>query len=257
MESPLFSYRKAYTLIHRIPASVKIFFQFIICIFIFAGFNSKKTEMLCLTVCGILIFTAFFLAKIPIRNLKKLRFVFLIGGLYTIFKIFAPYELESLSFEKFKIISKDENQQIVLFSVIAFFPEKLPASLLYAFRFFLSVLSAFILFYSTSPVEIKFAFETAQEYIGKIFPPVKKLNPAAVIILAVNFIPQIFSTWKKIDLAVKARTNGKGRKNFFTFIRILYVELTALLSCLINQAETKRKAFVNRSGRITITQANK
>lgn len=247
MDSPLFSYRKADTPLHKIPGFIKIVFQFILCLLIFAGFNSKTAEIICLSVCSVIIFSAFILSKIHLKSLKKIRFVFFIGAFYTIFKVLGPLDLSNFSTENFRIISRDKNQQIILFSAVVLFPERFPDALLYTFRFFMSSLSAFILFDTTSPVEIKFAFETAQNHIAKIFPAIKKINPAMIITLAVNFIPQIFSTWRRIDLATKARLGKNRRKNPLAFIRILYAEMTALLSCLINQAETKRKALVNRS----------
>ena len=118
-------------------------------------------------------------------------------------------------------------------------------ALLYIYRFFMSALSALIFFETTSPLQIKAAFEQIQNVLAKIFPPLKRINPAMTLALAINFIPEIFSAWMRISRAAKARRpEGKGAA---FFIGGLYAQLAALLSCLISYAETTRRAIVNRS----------
>jgi biotin transport system permease protein len=73
------------------------------------------------------------------------------------------------------------------------------------------------------------------------------LNPALVISLAINFIPQIFETWNRVNLAARARSVSRKRKNLHTVITTAYLELQALFSCLLYQAETTRQAVLNRS----------
>lgn len=84
-----------------------------------------------------------------------------------------------------------------------------------------------------------------QDGIAHIFPPLRKWNPALVISLAINFIPQIFDTWSSVRTAARARTLS-GKKSIAQAIRILYQEIQSLISCLLFKAETTRKAILNR-----------
>ena len=231
MTSPLFSYRKADTPLHKIPAIVKLAAQFVICIALFAKPHSRAAEVIIQLFCGVIIAASFVAAKIKIRDLKKLSFVLVLGAFYAVFRVFSVASP-----------ALQENEGYKLFYIHT---DRIADALLYIYRFFMGTLSAMIFFETTSSLQIKAAFEQLQEAIAKIFPPLRKLNPALTISLAINFIPQIFSTWNRIDRAAKARM-PKGKKAAF-FVKSLYAELTALLSCLISHAETTRRAIVNRS----------
>ena len=61
------------------------------------------------------------------------------------------------------------------------------------------------------------------------------MNPALVLSLAINFIPEVFATWNRVDLAVRARSDDKGKNKFS--LRILGVRLTAFFLCLLERAE--------------------
>lgn len=98
---------------------------------------------------------------------------------------------------------------------------------------------------TTSSLQMKSALEDAQNFIAKIFPPIKKINPALIIFLAISFIPQIFQTWEKIKLAARARSCGKNK--YRNFLRNTFLQFEALFSCLLFYAETKRKVLLNRS----------
>lgn len=119
------------------------------------------------------------------------------------------------------------------------------AGILYTVRFFITTFTAQTIFETTSSLEIKGAVESVQDGIAHIFPPLRKWNPALVISLAINFIPQIFDTWSSVRTAARARTLS-GKKSIAQAIRILYQEIQSLISCLLFKAETTRKAILNR-----------
>ena len=110
-------------------------------------------------------------------------------------------------------------------------PDALAAGLLYTIRFLITAIAAQIVFETTSPLEIKESFG--------------KSNPALALALAINFIPQVFATWNQVHTAAMARTPNK--KGLLRTIPIVYCEIQAFFSCLLYQAEIKRKALLNRS----------
>ena len=161
--------------------------------------------------------STFFLSGAKWNSIKQLKFVFVIGGFVTLVKlIHIPFWLDK---------------------------DSLAYGILYTVRFFITSLAAQVIFETTSPLQIQNALEVIQEGISKIIPPVKKWNPALTISLAINFIPEIFETWNKVELAVKART----QKNSKWKTEILIQKFSTFFSCLLYNAETKRMAVLNRS----------
>jgi biotin transport system permease protein len=110
--------------------------------------------------------------------------------------------------------------------------DALAAGLLYTLRFLITAIAAQIIFETTSPLEIK-------ESLGKS-------SPALAVALSINFIPQVFATWNRVHTAAIART-PKHKKGLIRSIHIVYCEIQAFFSCLLYQAEIKRKALLNRS----------
>ena len=244
LENSLFSYRKGKTPLHKMSAGIKLLLLFILCIFTFF----KKTPQavsdfysldLIIPVfsCFFFSFLLFFLGGANFKSILKLKFVFFIGFFVTAFSIFSIPE--NLSDEQKKFIMNFYSIKINL--------NALASGLLYTLRFFITTFSAQTIFETTSSLEIKSALENAQEKIAKIIPPVKKLNPALSLTLAINFIPEIFETWNKVHMAALARSNTGKRKTLKNSVETLFRTIQSLLSCLLFYAETKRKALLNRS----------
>ena len=247
MRQALFSYKKADTPVHRMPATAKLAAQLALCIALFAKPHSMAAIAAIQAACGGIIAIAFAAARISLLELRRLKPILAIGLLYALFNVFsiAPGLQGD---EGFRVFAKGEGG-LILFSFIAVRADRVIDSMLYIYRFFMGALSALVFFETTSSLQIKAAFERIQEALARIFPPLRKANPALTIALAINFIPQVFSTWMRISRAAKAR-EPEGKRGSF-FLGSLYARLLALFSCLISCAETTRRAIANRSAQET------
>ena len=269
MAVKLFAYRRGSSVLHRTPALVKLVLLMALCIATFSGGSSlqatQKTPLpaagslinaqsisliIRVAICLFVSFIAFLLSGAHKESLKQVRFVVVIGLLVTVFDLLyfqfgttAPSATASTG----AINGDAQNSMIIM--ILPFFGINLLGlydGLLYTVRFFITALAAQVVFETTSALEIQDAFESLQTIAAKIIPPLRKWNPAFVISLAINFIPEVFETWNKVNLAARARTkDSHARKNT---IFILYQELLALFSCLLHFAEMKRQAILNRSG---------
>lgn len=105
----------------------------------------------------------------------------------------------------------------------------LASGLLYTIRFFASAWAAQTIYETTSMVQIQEA-----------------LRLPLVVSLALNFLPQIFFEWEKINLAARARIPSKAKKSFAKIFYIKLYELQTLLFIMIEKAERVRKAVSNR-----------
>ena len=194
----LFAYRKGSTLLHKLPALLKIIFLAAFNIFIFWEADSFLIWRLSAGSLVCLVF--FILAKCGPKTLKSLFYVLLLGILVTLFNL---------------------SKAGLIYGA------------LYTARFLLAALLAQIVFETTSPLEIKEAV------------------PIAALSLAINFIPEIFSEWNKIHLAARARSAKSGRGFFYSCARAVFftplLELEALFSNMLDRAEKKRRALLNRS----------
>ena len=243
MNAALFSYRKANTPLHRLPPLVKLILQIALCTGLFASPNSQAASTAILIASSAVLAIAFVAAKISLNELKRLRPILALGAVYALFRVFAISRQAMPPDEGFKLFAHTE-ESLIFFCVIMLRLNRVLDSLLYIYRFFMASLSALIFFQTTSPLEVRKAFEQLQEAIAKIFPPLKRINPALTIALAINFIPEIFSAWGKISRAAKAR-RPQGKGGAF-IVGGIYAQLAALLSCLIRYAETTRRALANR-----------
>lgn len=231
MAVTLFAYRRGNTLLHRFPALLKLVLLMALCIYAFkGGFLGSIDKILSgsviiQTVLSLIFsVTLFVLAGANFSSLKQLRSVLVLGFFMTVFSM--------MSFADGKIgIDKDG----------------LASGVLWTIRFFLSTLAAVSVFETTSSLQIKEALECIENGISKVIPPFKKLQSALVISLAINFIPKVFATWNRVLLAGKARSPKK--KGLILEIQIFFAEFKALFSCLLNQAETTRKAILNRENK--------
>ncbi len=219
MAVKLFCYRKGNSILHRIPALIKILFMMVFCVTCFPGGQMEKSEeilqkrvffqlLYCICICILL----FFLGKGTFSSVIQMKWVLWFGVLVTAFRIYPDYK------------------------------NGLLAGGLYTIRFFFASFACQMIFETTSSLEIRESFEGVHKALCKVLPFMRKFNLAFVISLAVTFIPEVFETWNKVCLASRARQGKKKR-----FFQNLMAEMTALLSVLLGLAETKRKAIQNRS----------
>ena len=206
----LFAYRRGNTPLHHLNARWKILSLIILCIVTFAGGMYETSDSV--LNAALIIRTAVCLAMTILLFIMS-------GCSRTSFK---PVKFV-LIIGALMILFRVFNQPL---------KDALAAGLLYTVRFLITAVAAQIIFETTSPLEIK-------ESLGKS-------TPATAIALAINFIPQVFATWHRVHTAALART-PKNKKGLFRTIHIVYCEIQAFFSCLLYQAEIKRKALLNRS----------
>ena len=205
----LFAYRRGSTPLHRLNAGLKILFLITLCIVTFAGGMYDTLDSV-------------LKSSIIIRTLLCLAVTIV---------LFATSGRSRTSFKPVKFVLII-GALMILFRVFnQSLPDALAAGLLYTIRFLITAIAAQIVFETTSPLEIKESFG--------------KSNPALALALAINFIPQVFATWNQVHTAAQARTLNK--KGLLRTIPIVYCEIQAFFSCLLYQAEIKRKALLNRS----------
>lgn len=206
-------------------------------------------------VYAIIVLVLFILAKTPIRNLRRLLFVPVMGLLLTFFRMIAW--------------QPNNNDFPITLDLL-----QLPDGLLYTLRFLVTATSALILFETTSRLQMLEALEQVEDLLKKIFPPLKKFHVARIVSIAIGFIPEIFTVWNQVNLAARARmqtttslrsatdswsvagtrstansqsATGKQKISIKRRIAILVAEFSALLSCMMQRAEETRKAVENRS----------
>ena len=206
----LFAYRRGNTPLHHLNARWKILSLIILCIVTFAGGMYETSDSV--LNAALIIRTAVCLAMTILLFIMS-------GCSRTSFK---PVKFV-LIIGALMILFRVFNQPI---------KDAFAAGLLYTIRFLITAIAAQIVFETTSPLEIK-------ESLGKS-------TPAVAIALAINFIPQVFATWNQVHTAAQART-PKHKKGLSRTIHIVYCEIQAFFSCLLYQAEIKRKALLNRS----------
>lgn len=241
MAVKLFAYRRGNSILHKTPALLKLAVLMTLCIVTFSGASVVR-----IGICLLISVIVFILSGAHKESLKQISFVAVIGTVITIF------DMLYFQFSNSTVANATEN----IIMVLPFFGINMNGlydGLLYTVRFFITALAAQVVFETTSSLEIQDAFEAVQNVAAKIIPPLKKWNPAFVISLTINFIPEVFETWNKVNLAARARTNSsgknrKGSRGKSNTILIMYQELLALFSCLLHFAEMKRQAILNRSG---------
>ena len=205
----LFAFRKGNTPLHHLNAGLKILFLIALCIVTFAGGMYDTLDSVLKP--SILIRTTICLAMTISLFLTS-------GHSRTSFK---PVKFV-LIIGAIMILFRVFNQPL---------KDAFAAGLLYTVRFLITAIAAQIVFETTSPLEIKESFG--------------KSTLALALALAINFIPQVFATWNQVHTAALARTPNK--KSLLRTIPIVYCEIQAFFSCLLYQAEIKRKALLNRS----------
>ncbi len=176
---------------------------------------------------GFFAIIAFFTSKIPLKTLKKLSFIIVLG-LCFVFLALIPNSAENFSNYKFDFKLLLEN-------------------LLYIFRLAVTTFSAIVVFETTSNLEIFDTFENIENAIAKIFPFIKKAKVAQIIAITIVFIPAIFDAWEKISLAAKARLPKQKKHRLSNSICNAISQFYELFLYMIQYAENVRKAIENRS----------
>ncbi len=217
---PLFSYRKGSSVIHRAPALLKLIALCVISIRTFSSYSADfrkagaeeilrhgghsgtafflqltAQEILWLRAAFYALVTAgaFAAARTPLRSLRKILFVPVIGLFVTILKIM-PQTAEEL-------FRRTLNVPALL------------DGLLYTVRLFITSAAALVMFETTSRLALYDAFDAAEAAVGRVIPPVRKLRTARILSVTISFIPEIFRQWRTITLAAKARVpRSAGRR---------------------------------------------
>ena len=215
MKNSLFSYRYDRTIIHKIPAIIKIIFLCFVSIRIFSTSNNESNFSEWYR-CGFYFFIGcllFFLSRTKFSSLKILSFIFIIG--------FFIILLNGINFE----------------NKLNFDFKKSLEGVLYLSRLLTTSLIALIVFDTTSVYQL-------ENDLDKI-PLFKKFKISQTISLTILFIPLIFRTWNKIQLASKSR-NIKNKNSLILKLQNLFQSFSTLFSCILNSAENTRKAILNR-----------
>ena len=236
----LFAYRKGSTPMHRAGALLKIALLTILCICTFSGSTTGTKEFLARTSpCLAASLLAFIIAGARPNSLRQLLFVPVMGLFVTAFS--------AVSFSG----AEGTEAAVISAGFIAISREGLLYGLQYTLRFFITALAAQSVFETTSATEITEALESVQDALARVLPPLKKYNLALPLALTLSFIPQVFSTWNRVHLAALARSGRPKGFHPVLLVRTASAELQALLSSMLFQAETKRKALLNRSAQET------
>ena len=215
MKNSLFSYRYDTTIIHKIPAIIKIIFLCFVSIWIFSTSNNESNFSEWYR-CGFYFFIGcllFFLARTKFSSFKNLSFIFIIG--------FFIILLNGINFE----------------NKLNFDLKKSLEGVLYLSRLLTTSLIALIVFDTTSVYQL-------ENDLDKI-PLFKKFKISQTISLTILFIPLIFRTWNKIQLASQSR-NIKNKNSLILKLQNLFQSFSTLFSCILNSAENTRKAILNR-----------
>lgn len=243
MAVALFSYRKGNSILHRIPAAIKIGMMIAFSAFAFSGGTMHSLDSVFhfsfiakITACLFISSVLFFLSGARWNSIFNLKPIFILGLFITAFRA-ACFPSENSSIQNDAVL--------VIFPFLGISLNGLASGAAYSLQFLLTSFAAQILFETTSSLQIKNSMESVQNGIAKIVPPIKKLNPALTLSLALNFMPEVFETWKKVHLASRARLNN-SKKIQVPKITVIAQEFVSLFSCLLYKAETKRKAILNR-----------
>ena len=234
----LFSYRHTNSLIHRLPAWLKLI---LLCTVTFRTFSNCSYNITNQEIIPffpwiragfyfILSVFFFFLAKTPFSSLKRLSFILWLGFFMALLSLFS-----------LQIDISDKNNIVIL----NYAP--LINDGLYIFRFFTTSLFSLVIFETTSRLEILDALTCLEDKTAIIIPLVKKIRLALILSITITFIPEIFNCWNKVSLAAAARTpigkNGKRK----TTLRIFNTQITAFFFNMLQYAEQVRRAICNRT----------
>ena len=227
MSNTLFSYSNKKTLLHKIPALLKLVFTCVFCFFVFGNFlpksslSAEKLQSIKILISSCFAIFLWIISKSGFQAFFKLKLVLILGLVFTLFKGFSlksPYFIDiQLAKEGF----------------------------LYSYNFFITTFVALLLFETTTMLEI-------QNDLQKI-PLLNKTYLSMVLAITISFFPEIFSTWEEIRLAAKARKKPNTKNSLKQKVKSLITQFSSLLSIMLQKAEIKRKALLSRQKSFKIT----
>ena len=204
----LFSYTKGNSIIHRAPAGLKLLLLLVIPITLYL-----TPIQVCLAFIPVL-FAVALVARIELGLfLKDLRPIVI-------------YSVMILTIDVLSYLISSKNGNIIT-----------QASLFMILRLLCAIEAVSIFFRTTSIYETTDCLQKIEGFLtfGK-----SKLVVSSMLSLFLSFLPQIFATWKDLELAYKARGGRRGPAKIITL-------MPRLISASIKKADTTFLALLNRS----------
>ncbi len=204
----LFSYTKGNSIIHRAPAGLKLLLLLVIPITLYL-----TPIQVCLAFIPVL-FAVALVARIELGLfLKDLRPIVI-------------YSVMILTIDVLSYLISSKNGNIIT-----------QASLFMILRLLCAIEAVSIFFRTTSIYETTDCLQRIEGFLtfGK-----SKLVVSSMLSLFLSFLPQIFATWKDLELAYKARGGRRGPAK-------IIILMPRLISASIKKADTTFLALLNRS----------
>ena len=204
----LFSYTKGNSIIHRAPAGLKLLLLLVIPITLYL-----TPIQVCLAFIPVL-FAVALVARIEFGLfLKDLRPIVI-------------YSVMILTIDVLSYLISSKNGNIIT-----------QTSLFMILRLLCAIEAVSIFFRTTSIYETTDCLQRIEGFLtfGK-----SKLVVSSMLSLFLSFLPQIFATWKDLELAYKARGGRRGPAKIITL-------MPRLISASIKKADTTFLALLNRS----------
>lgn len=204
----LFSYTKGNSIIHRAPAGLKLLLLLVIPITLYL-----TPIQVCLAFIPVL-FAVALVARIELGLfLKDLRPIVI-------------YSVMILTIDVLSYLISSKNGNIIT-----------QTSLFMILRLLCAIEAVSIFFRTTSIYETTDCLQRIEGFLtfGK-----SKLVVSSMLSLFLSFLPQIFATWKDLELAYKARGGRRGPAK-------IIILMPRLISASIKKADTTFLALLNRS----------
>ena len=228
MKAPtLFSFRPANSLLHRVPAGIKLIALLLATIMIF---SANLRWLTVASICLLLLIPAGHIRlKVIARNL-------LIIFWYGIF------------IAAFRVSGKPAETAIIL--------RELQAAGLYTWQLAIILLTGTFFYETTSTLDIRYTITRLQKGILRILQPFIRKCPflrqhefpdiALLLSLTLAFIPRIFIIWNDLNHAWDAR-GGCDRKGLSPKLRRITVLMPLVIAKLLIAATDTERAIRNRS----------
>ncbi len=226
--SSLFVFRHGTTLIHRLPAHVKLAALLPCTAAIFA------LPVPFLAIASVILGILALIARIPFRVfVQNTRVIFIYGILVALFRF----------------VGKPYNGEIWL--------REATESALYLWQLFLVMLTGTLFYETTSTLAIRHALEDFQRVFTELLKKgtrntgthhkIPELPDVAFLLaLTITFIPRIFASWVLLEDAWNARGGATHHRPFAAFRRII-VLVPLLVSKLLALAADTDRAIRSRS----------
>ncbi len=213
----LFQYKNGNTLLHTIPAWIKLLLIVVCC---------TATYRLPLIVCSI--------GVIPISIISFYSTITLKEQLSDLFPVF----FYAITLYILTIWSNIYSFQIDQSLLNIFKPSKNDITII--FRFFVSMQITALFLRTTSSMQLKTGISDIETAIRKILPVSKKNRFTQYFLLFLLFIPQIFQTWHSLEKAWFARQGKNG-------VRKIIILFPQLITVCMHHAYTVHLAMLNRN----------